>query len=199
MSKRWYRDHKKEYYYRSAKKQGYRSRSAFKLKQINDRFSLISLGDKVVDLGAAPGGWSQVAVELVGETGKVIGVDIDYISPLDGALFIKGDILDERVVDKVLSELTTVDVVISDMSPNISGIYSFDQARSFELAMRTLDVAEKILRKNSNMVTKIFEGEDFKIFLAVVKKKFRSVKPYSPPASRNRSSEIYVVCKGFFQ
>ena len=197
MSKRWYREHKKEHFYRSAKKEGYRSRAAYKLKQIDKRFSLISKGDNVVDLGAAPGGWCQVAAELVGENGKVVGIDLDHISPLDGVIIIRGDLLDERTVDRVRSEISTVDVVISDMSPNISGVYSLDQARSFELAMCTLGIAEKILRRYGNMVTKIFEGEDFKTYLTEVKKKFQLVKPYSPPASRNKSSERYVVCKGF--
>ena len=197
MSKRWYREHKKEHFYRSAKKEGYRSRAAYKLKQIDKRFSLISKGDNVVDLGAAPGGWCQVAAELVGEYGKVVGIDLDHISPLDGVIIIRGDLLDERTVDRVRSEISTVDVVISDMSPNISGVYSLDQARSFELAMCTLGIAEKILRRYGNMVTKIFEGEDFKTYLTEVKKKFQLVKPYSPPASRNKSSERYVVCKGF--
>ncbi|MDP6156962.1 MAG: RlmE family RNA methyltransferase [Candidatus Thermoplasmatota archaeon] len=196
MSKRWYQEHKKEHYYKSAKKRGYRSRSAYKLAQINKRFSLISQGHAVVDLGAAPGGWSQVSMELVGDSGKVVGIDLDYISPIDGVVFIRGDMLSPLVVNRVISEISTVDVVISDMSPNISGIYTLDQARSFELAMCTLEFAMKVLRNGGRMVSKIFEGEDFNFFLSEAKKKFSYVKPYSPPASRNKSSEIYVVCKG---
>jgi len=196
MSKRWYREHKSEHYYKSAKKKGYRSRSAYKLQQINKRFSLISAGKTVVDLGAAPGGWSQVSLELVGEQGKVLGIDLDYISPIKGIVFIRGDMLSPIVVERVIGEISTADVVISDMSPNISGIYTLDQARSFELAMCTLEFAIKVLRIGGRMVTKIFEGEDFNIFLSEAKKHFSFVKPYSPPASRNKSSEIYVVCKG---
>jgi len=196
MTKRWYREHKREHYYKSAKKLGYRSRSAYKLKQINKRFSLISAGNAVVDLGAAPGGWSQVSLELVGDKGKVVGIDLDHISPLEGAVFIRGDMLSPTVVERVMGEISTVDVVISDMSPNISGIYSLDQARSFELAMCTLEFARKVLRNGGSMVTKIFEGEDFNLFLYEAKKHFSFVKPYSPPASRSKSSEMYVVCKG---
>ncbi len=196
MSKRWYQEHKREHYYKSAKKRGYRSRSAYKLKQINKRFSIISTGNTVVDLGAAPGGWSQVSLELVGENGKVVGIDLDYISPIEGAVFIRGDMLSPMVVEKVIGEISHVDVVISDMSPNISGIYSLDQARSYELAICTLEFAKKVLRNGGRMVTKIFEGEDFNLFLSEAKKHFSFVKPYSPPASRNKSSEMYVVCKG---
>ena len=196
MSKRWYHEHKNEHYYKSAKKQGYRSRSAYKLKQINKRFSIISTGDTVVDLGAAPGGWSQVSLELVGDHGKVVGIDLDYIPPIEGVVLIRGDMLSSMVVDRVMKEISTVDVVLSDMSPNISGVYSVDQARSFELAMCTLDFAMKVLRNGGRMITKVFEGEDFNFFLSEAKKRFSFVKPYTPPASRNKSSEIYVVCKG---
>ena len=196
MSKRWYKEHKKEHYYRTAKKLKYRSRAVFKLKHINEKFSVIRKGDNVVDLGAAPGGWSQIALEMVGDGGKIVGVDLDHITPMDGVIFIKGDMREDGTVDKVFGEMEVADVVISDMSPNISGIYSLDQARSYELAMCTLAFSRKVLKHGGNMVTKIFEGEDFTTFLGNAKKEFRFVKPFSPKASRSTSSEMYVVCKG---
>jgi len=196
MSKRWYKEHKKEHYYRTAKKMKYRSRAVFKLKHINEKFSVIKRGDNVVDLGAAPGGWSQAALEMVGEGGNIIAVDLDHITPLEGVKFIRGDMRDDGTVENVLAEMQVADVVISDMSPNISGIYSLDQARSFELAMCTLEFSRKVLRYGGNMVTKIFEGEDFTTFLGNAKKEFGFVKPFSPKASRSTSSEMYVICKG---
>lgn len=196
MSKRWYKEHKKEHYYRTAKKLKYRSRAVFKLKQINEKFAIISKGNNVVDLGAAPGGWSQAAVEMTGEGGKIIAVDLDHITPLPGVIFIRGDMRDDNTVGKVAKEMQVADVVVSDMSPNISGIYSLDQARSYELAMCTLEFSRKVLKHNGNMITKIFEGEDFNTFLGIAKRAFGFVKPYSPKASRSTSSEVYVICKG---
>lgn len=195
MSKRWYKEHKREHYYRRAKKEGYRSRAVYKLMNINDKFGLIRPGDRVLDLGAAPGGWSQAGLTLVGDRGKVVGVDLDHIAPLEGVVFIKGDMRDEQTVKEVLKEMGEADVVISDMSPNISGVYSVDQARSFELAMCAVDFSKRVLRPGGNMLTKVFEGEDFPTFLREIKGYFRLIKPFSPRASRSKSSEIYVVCK----
>ncbi len=199
MSKRWYAEHKREHYYKKAKKQGYRSRAVYKLMHINERFSILRNGDRVVDLGAAPGGWSQVARELVGESGKVVGVDLDHISPVKGVVFIAGDMTDDRTVERVLAEMPEADVIISDMSPNISGVYSLDQARSYGLAKCALDFSDRVLRPGGKMITKIFEGEDFPTFLKEAKERFRIVKPFSPRASRRKSSEVYVVCMGFLR
>ncbi len=195
MSSRWYSRKKKEYYYNRAKKSGYRARSAYKLIQINKKFDLIHIGDNVVDLGAAPGGWSQIAVQLVGEEGKVVGVDLDPIKTLEGAEFIRGDMREERIVKLVKEKIPKIDVGISDMSPNITGNYSVDQALSFELAMTALLFFKENLKKGGSCVMKIFEGEDFPRFIETAREYFSYVKPFRPGATRNKSSEIYIVCK----
>lgn len=201
MSNRWYLEKKREHYYRAAKQSGYRARSAYKLKQIQKKFSLIHKGDCVVDLGAAPGGWSQVAVELVGESGKVVGIDLLAIRPVDGAVFIEADMTEPQTLEHLEEQLAgrLVDVVLSDMSPDISGTYSMDQARSVWLCQNALATAKKMLKKNGHFVCKIFEGEDSLEFIAELKKNFNFVRRFSPEASRKSSSEIYLVAKSFTQ
>lgn len=194
MPTRWYRERKGEAYYRKAKREGYRARSAYKLRQINDRYEVIRDGDMVVDLGAAPGGWSQVAREL-GAT--VIAVDLDPMKALEGVTFIQGDITEDCTVEKILQRTEAADVVISDMSPPLTGNYVMDQARSVWLAQNALQVAERLLVEGGNFVCKVFMGEDYEDFLDEVESHFRMVKPFSPKASRKRSSEIYVVAKQF--
>ncbi|MEA2054495.1 MAG: RlmE family RNA methyltransferase [Candidatus Thermoplasmatota archaeon] len=194
MPTRWYRELKKERYYRSAKNEGYRARSAYKLLQINQKYRIIKRGDVVVDLGASPGGWSQVAVKL---GARVIAVDIQDMQPIEGVKFIRGDITDEETLEQLKREAKDVDVVISDMSPNLSGNYVMDQARSVWLSRNALNVARILLRENGNFICKVFVGEDYSQFLKDVKEYFRVTKPYSPQASRKRSSEIYVVAKNF--
>ncbi len=198
MSKRWVHERKRDGYYKQAKKSGYRSRSAYKLKQINDRYDLISNGDTVIDLGCAPGGWLQVVKELVGPRGTVLGVDIQCIEPLNDVTLIRGDITKPETVKKILSKVAEVHVVVSDMSPNITGHYSMDHARSVDLAERALEVAKKTLRKEGNFVVKVFEGDLFKDYFDKVRSSFEFTKAHSPKASRKQSSEIYVIGKGFF-
>lgn len=199
MSNRWYLEKKREHFYRQAKQSGYRARSAFKLKQIQKKFSLIRKGDCVVDLGAAPGSWSQVAVELVGDSGKVVGIDLLPVRPVDGAVFLEGDMTDQAMLEQLEQELNgrAVDVVLSDMSPDISGTYSMDQARSVWLCHNALLTARKLLKKNGHFVCKIFEGEDSQQFIAELKNTFSFVRRFSPQASRKSSSEIYLVAKSF--
>jgi 23S rRNA (uridine2552-2'-O)-methyltransferase len=197
MSKRWLQEHRREAYYRKAKREGYRSRAAYKLLQIDKKFKLFRPGQSVLDLGAAPGGWTQVAVEQVGQEGKVVAVDLDPCKPLDGAVFIKGDMTDEATVEKIMEEIGQANLIVSDMSPNISGQYSVDQARSVYLAEQSLTIAEKILKPGGHFVVKLFQGEDFPEFLQKLKDKFQFVKVFSPPASRSQSSEVYVVCKRY--
>ena len=196
---RWYRQRKKEHFYRAAKKEGYRSRAAYKLKQIQNRFHIIRKGDVVIDIGAAPGGWSQVAREIVGEKGLVVGIDLQPIKPIKGAIFIVGDITKKETIEKIKEKIGNkkVDVIISDMSPNISGNYSLDHANSIWLAENALDFAKKFLKNNGNFICKVFEGELLKEFLNKVKTSFEVVKLHSPPASRKSSSEIYVIAKIF--
>lgn len=209
MSKGWVEERRKDYYYRRAKREKYRSRASYKLMQLNKKYQLFSASDVVIDLGAAPGGWSQVAHEIVGDTGVVVSVDIEDMEPIEGVLFIKGDITKERTIDSVIAvikesvpaakrkEERFVDAVISDMSPNISGNYSIDHARSVYLAEVALTFAKKVLKPGGNFVVKVFQGDMFEDFLKSVKKEFEFAKAHSPKASRASSSEIYVVGKGY--
>ncbi|MFW6119957.1 MAG: RlmE family RNA methyltransferase [Petrotogales bacterium] len=194
---RWYREKKKGHYYKEAKRLGYRARSAFKLKQIQNRFCVFSKDDIVVDLGASPGGWSQVAREYVGSQGMVFSVDILFMKPLDNVQFLQGDITDDKTIETIIQMLQgkKADVVLSDMSPDISGNYSVDQARSLWLCKRALKVASKVLRPGGTFVCKVFEGTDTREFIEKTKRCFLSVKRYSPAASRKRSSEIYIIAK----
>jgi len=198
MSKNWMQERRRDYYYRKAKQLDYRSRASFKLIQINDRFNLFEPGMAVVDLGAAPGGWLQVAAERVGPKGIVVGVDLQPIEPLDGVRTIKVDIRREEVREELLAMTGgKVDIVLSDMSPNISGSYSMDHARSIELCEMALSFALSTLSRGGKLVFKMFEGDMSRDLVDEVQKHFASVKRYSPQASRSSSSEVYVVAKGF--
>lgn len=198
MSKNWMQERRRDYYYRKAKQLDYRSRASFKLMQLDDRFHLFRPGMTVVDLGAAPGGWLQVAAERVGPKGKVVGVDLQPIEPLEGVMTIKGDIRRPEVREELMA-LTGghVDVVLSDMSPNISGNYSMDHARSIELCEMALAFALSTLSPGGKLVFKMFEGDMSRELIAEVQRHFASVKRHSPQASRSSSSEVYVVAKGF--
>ncbi|MHB8584732.1 MAG: RlmE family RNA methyltransferase [Thermoplasmatota archaeon] len=198
MPRRWVRERRKDPYYRKAKREGYRSRASYKLLQIEERFQVIAEGDRVVDLGAAPGGWSQVAVELVGEEGRVVGIDLAPIEPMEGAVFLRGDMTDAIVVDRVKEAAGgPVDAVISDMSPNISGAYEIDHARSVALSETALAFAGGVLRNGGNFVCKVFGGDMLQSYVAKVRAEFAEVKVHSPAASRSSSSEVYVVARGF--
>src|SRR4030042_1007244 len=189
---RWYIEKKKEHFYKEAKRVGYRARSSFKLLQIQKKFNVIKKDDTVIDLGAAPGGWSQVAKEIVGEKGTIIGIDISPISPLFDVTFLEADMTKQSTIDelKIVIGNKAVDVVISDMSPDISGNYSVDHARSVFLSEQALKTAENLLKSNGNFVCKVFSGEDLDDFIKKINKKFQVVKRYFPPASRKTSSEI---------
>ena len=197
---RWYTEKKREHFYKEAKKRGYRARSAFKLKQIQRKFKIIKRGDTVVDLGAAPGGWSQVAKEFVGEDGTVVGIDLSNIEPIDDIIFLKGDMTKEESLNKIKDALNNkkADVVLSDMSPDISGNYSMDQARSVYLCEKALNTAEVLLKEGGFFVCKVFAGEDLPSLVEKIKNHFSKVKHFNPPASRKSSSEVYLVAKGFY-
>ncbi len=199
MSKRWLAERRHDAYYRKAKQLDYRSRASFKLIQIDDKFHILRPGAVVTDLGAAPGGWLQVAAERVGPKGKVIGVDLQPIEPIEGVVTLQGDMRKDDTVTDVLELLPggMADVVLSDMSPNISGSYAMDHARSVDLCEHALEFAERVLRKNGSLVMKIFEGDMMNNFLKVVKAKFKEVRLFAPEASRSSSSEIYIIAKGF--
>ena len=198
---RWYKEKKRERFYKEAKKKGFRARSAFKLLQIQKKFNLMKKGDFVVDLGAAPGGWSQVAKDLVSPDGKVIGIDLSHIEPLKGVVFLKGDMTKDETLQTILDVAGNrkADVILSDMSPNISGSYSVDQARSVFLCEKALETARVLLKPSGAFVCKIFEGEDLKDFLTKVESIFKAVKQFTPAASRKSSSEIYIIAKYFLE
>jgi len=184
---------KTDAFQRKARREGYRARSAYKLMDIQKKSKIFKEGSIVLDLGAAPGGWSQVAIEHIGEEGKLIGVDLQHILPLKGAQFIQGDLRDAEIREELEQLAPKADVVISDMSPNLSGNYSVDQARSVELSSLALEIASE--RKAKCFVCKVFEGSDFQDFRASVISEFGSVRTLSPEASRKQSSEVYLIAK----
>jgi len=187
----------KDYFYRKAKAEGYRARSAFKLQQINQRFRLIRRGDAVLDLGAAPGGWLQVAKEISG--GRVVGVDLLAIEPIDGVTTIKADITAQKTLELIVESLGgRADVVICDAAPNLSGNWTLDHARSIDLSRSALRVAESVLKPGGNFLVKVFQGDTFLDYLSEVKGRFRRAQSHSPAASRKESAEMYVVGQGFF-
>jgi len=198
MTKRWLSEHRQEKYYRLAKKLDYRSRASFKLMQIDDRFGIFREGDSVVDLGASPGGWLQVAKERTGADGKVIGVDLRPIRPIEGVITILGDITVKGTMDELFERFGgKADVVLSDMAPNVGGNYSTDHARSIHLCTFAIDVADSILKKNGKMVIKVFMGDLFSTVREEMERRFQSVKVHSPDATRSTSSEVYIIAKGF--
>ena len=184
---------KTDAFQRKARREGYRARSAYKLMDIQKKSKIFKEGSIVLDLGAAPGGWSQVAIEYIGEEGKLFGVDLQHILPLKGAQFIQGDLRDAEIREELEQLAPKADAVISDMSPNLSGNYSVDQARSVELSSLALEIASE--RTAKCFVCKVFEGSDFQDFRASVISEFGSVRTLSPEASRKQSSEVYLIAK----
>jgi len=194
------RERKRDLYYRLAKRHGFRSRAAYKLKQIQKKYRIISSGDVVVDLGAAPGGWMQVARELVGEGGFVLGVDLREVTPLgyENTATIKADVTEPDTPKRILDALPRkADVVLSDLAPNVSGIWELDHVRQIELAEAALKIARGVLKPGGNVLIKVFQGELMDGLVRKVKRHFRRVKLVKPKASRSRSAEIYVLGFGF--
>ena len=183
-------------YYNRAKLEGYRSRAAYKLKQLDREADLIAEGDTVVDLGAAPGGWLQVAVELAGETGTVVGVDRQRIDPIDGVETVRGDMTEASTRETVLEHVGDADVVVSDMAPDMTGEYELDHARSVHLARTAFETAQELLAPGGDLVAKVFEGPDVEGLRADVDAEFEYVRSVHPEASRDASSELYLVGKG---
>jgi len=193
-------DARRDQYRRLAKDQGYRARSAYKLLQMNHSYNIIKKGDKVVDLGCAPGGWLQVTVKEVGSSGKVIGVDLKPVTPVDGATILQGSIENPNVLSKVAEILgCNADVILSDMAPNVSGVWDIDHARQISLSTIALGFAQQVLRIGGSSVFKIFEGEMLKGFKSELRKSFGKVLLSKPSASRQESSELYIVCLDFKQ
>ena len=197
MGKAWLKERKRDKYYLAAKREKFRSRAAFKLLQIQERFHIIGKGWTVLDLGASPGGWSQVARTLVGENGAVFAADLVGMTPIDGVKFLHGDLREVSFLEELVSSLGAVDVVLSDMAPKLSGNKPYDQARAMELAGVALDVANATLRNGGNFVTKVFRGEDFEPFLSRVSSRFTTAKAHNPAASSRGSAEVYIIAKGF--
>jgi 23S rRNA (uridine2552-2'-O)-methyltransferase len=199
LPKAWVQERKKDYYYRKAKEENYRSRATYKLFQAVGKYRFMKEGDVVVDLGAAPGGWTQASRKIVGPQGFVLGVDLKPIEPFRerNVKTIIGDIMDEETITQILEVLPRkADVVISDASPNISGIWELDHARQIELAQKALEIALKVLKPNGNFFVKVFQGDMLQDFIGKVKQHFRDVKVIKPKASRAKSSELFVLGLG---
>ncbi|MBU7004991.1 MAG: RlmE family RNA methyltransferase [Theionarchaea archaeon] len=193
------RKRRRDQYYRKAKADGYPSRASYKLIQLNQKSRLIRSGDKVLDLGSAPGGWSLAAGEIVGGRGLVVGVDLVESPPpkRDNIFFVLGDMMEETTLQRIKALSETFDVVISDASPSISGVWSRDHLLSIDLARRALEICGDLLRPGGNFVTKVFQGEELDHFHRQVKEEFEKSKRSKPGASRGESSEIYIVGLGY--
>jgi 23S rRNA (uridine2552-2'-O)-methyltransferase len=197
-SKKWLSEHFDDPYVKMAQQQGLRSRSAFKLIELQEKYHLVRPGMTVVDLGAAPGGWCQVILPLVGETGRVIGLDILQMEPLAGVEFICGDFTEDEPLQALEAALEgrAVDLVLSDMAPNISGMAATDQARSMYLAELALEFVRDHLKPGGDYVVKLFQGSDFDVYVREVRALFDKVQVRKPKASRPRSREVYLLARG---
>jgi len=195
----WLQQHVNDPYVKQAQKDGYRSRASYKLIQLNEKDKLIRPGMLIVDLGSAPGGWSQVAAKLVGAKGKVIATDILPMDPLENVDFILGDFTEQAVVDRILARLENrkPDLIICDIAPNISGIDVADQASSMYLVELALDMARQVLKPKGDFVAKVFQGAGSEAYLKELRRSFEKLLIRKPAASRPRSREVYVVAKGF--
>ncbi|WP_328184791.1 23S rRNA (uridine(2552)-2'-O)-methyltransferase RlmE [Marinobacter sp. OP 3.4] len=198
-SDRWLKEHFDDVWVRKSQQDGYRSRASYKLIELDRKDRLFRPGQTVVDLGAAPGGWTQVAVEKVGGQGVVVASDILPMDPVAGVAFVQGDFTEQSVFDELMAVLDgrPVDIVISDMAPNMSGNPATDIPRAMALVELALDMAQQVLRPGGALVTKVFQGEGFDALLADMKQSFSSVVSRKPDSSRARSREIYQVCRGF--
>lgn len=198
-SKRWLKEHFDDHYVQQAQKQGWRSRAVFKLEEIQTKDRLLKPGMTVVDLGAAPGGWSQLASQLVGDKGQVIACDILAMDPIVGVDFLQGDFREEAVLETLLNRINgkTVDIVLSDMAPNMSGNNSVDQSRSMYLCELALDMCHQVLKPNGSFVIKVFQGEGFDEYFRALRDAFSSIKTRKPDSSRARSREVYLVATGY--
>jgi 23S rRNA (uridine2552-2'-O)-methyltransferase len=198
-SHRWLQEHINDPYVKQAQKDGYRSRSSYKLIELNEKDRLIRPGMLIMDLGSAPGGWSQVAGRLVGDKGRVLATDILPMEPLKNVDFIQGDFTEEAVFNQILTALNDAkpDLIISDIAPNITGIDSADQGSSIYLVELALDMARRVLKPKGNFVAKVFQGTGSDAYLKDLRTSFEKVSVRKPTASRPRSREVYVVAKGF--
>jgi 23S rRNA (uridine2552-2'-O)-methyltransferase len=194
-SRAWMKEHLDDHYVKLAQRDGYRARAAYKLLEINEKLQLIKKGMTVVDLGSAPGSWSQVAGKLVGDNGKLIASDILPMDTLENVTFIQGDFREQEVFDKIMSEVAgkPVDVVLSDMAPNTSGFAAVDQPRMIYLCELAVDFAEQVLEEGGTLVIKVFQGEGSDELRKAMQQKFSKVRSIKPAASRARSKEMYWI------
>jgi 23S rRNA (uridine2552-2'-O)-methyltransferase len=198
-SKAWLKEHRDDPYVQRAQRDGYRSRACYKLLELQERDRLIRPGMTVVDLGSAPGGWSQVAGELLDDRGRVIASDILPMDSLPGVTFIQGDFTEQAVLDRILDALDgqPADLVLSDMAPNMSGLTDVDQPRAMYLVELALDMTRQVLAPGGSFVAKVFQGEGFDAFLRDTRALFGKVSTRKPGASRPRSREVYLVARDF--
>ena len=197
-SSRWLQEHHQDEYVLKARAQGYRSRAVFKLAEIQQKDHVLKAGQLVLDLGAAPGGWSEYASTIIGDQGKIIALDLLPLEPIAGVTFLQGDFTEQETLDRLLELIgdRRFDLVLSDMAPNLSGMESVDQPRSIYLAELAFDLAENFLNSAGVFVVKLFQGAGSEELISSFRRRFRSVKLRKPDASRSRSSEIYAVCDG---
>jgi 23S rRNA (uridine2552-2'-O)-methyltransferase len=198
-SKAWLKEHREDPYVQQAQREGYRSRACYKLLEIQEKDRVIRPGMTVLDLGSAPGGWSQVAVALVGHSGRVIASDILPMDSLAGVEFIEGDFTSDDVFGQILDAIgeSRVDLVLSDIAPNMSGVNAVDQPRSIYLVELALDMARQVLAPGGTFVAKVFQGEGFDELFRATRESFDKVLTRKPRASRPRSREVYLVARGF--
>ena len=194
-SRRWLAEHAQDKYVQLAKKAGLRSRASYKLLQIQEKYSLLSAGQVVIDLGAAPGGWSQVAAEIATSRGRVIALDILEMAPIPGVQILCGDFTEEAVLNELRETIggKPIDLVISDMAPNLSGVKDVDQPRAVYLVELALDLAKKALKPGGSLLTKCFEGSGMNALRKEFREHFQRVNNIKPSASRSRSKEIYLL------
>ena len=198
-SRRWIDAHEKDEYVLRARREGYRSRACYKLLELDERYGLLRPGLAVVDLGAAPGGWSQVARQKVGASGFVVGLDLLDMDPLEGVEFIQGDFTEDGSLQLLMEKLDgrPVDLVISDMAPNLSGTRDIDQPRATYLVELAIDFAQSVLRPGGMFLAKCFEGEGVDDLRALIRRDFRQLNNLKPKATRNKSREIYLLGRGY--
>ncbi|WP_455222548.1 23S rRNA (uridine(2552)-2'-O)-methyltransferase RlmE [Kaarinaea lacus] len=198
-SRQWLKDHFDDIYVKQAQKSGYRSRAVYKLLEIQEKDHILKRGMTVVDLGAAPGGWSQVASHIVGSSGKVVALDILPMESLAHVKFLQGDFTEPSVFEQLLEVLEgqEVDLVMSDMAPNISGMKVVDQPRAMYLAELALDMAQNVLRNNGDFLVKVFQGSGFDSYIKMLRSLFNKVVTRKPKASKSNSREVYLLARGF--
>jgi 23S rRNA (uridine2552-2'-O)-methyltransferase len=196
-SRRWLQEHFSDPYVKQAQQEGYRSRAVYKLQELQERDKLFKPGMTVIDLGAAPGGWSQLVVNLIGKKGRIIALDILPMDAIPGVEFIQGDFTENAILTELLERIGDIkaDWVISDMAPNMSGIDSVDQPRAMELAELAFDLSKQVLHPQGGLLIKVFQGAGFDEFLVELRKYFKKVIIRKPKASRDRSNEVYLLAR----